>query len=365
MTSNRDYKIGDIINVDTPFVHVLNLDQKNQYCDYCFSKCFELKKCNECKQMYYCSKTCQRKDWKKHKLECRIFRENFPIIQKDLDRFLLRLYLYIENNPDSLCERRKFHDDNPDSSRCFTDLMTHRPQIEMDAIRTNVFQSLFARFKSLNQIQLNRNKLFECFCRLCINSFTITNCELNEIGSGLYLAESQMDHSCIPNAAPVFNGHRVVIRAIKTIKSGQPITINYVDMKQSTNIRQKKLVEQYYFTCKCNQCESNDSIDYERLGHLITKMDDAIDTNNWIEAYEMGIKTMPMFEKIYGDCHPDLTVQMIRMLKLHLQLIPDNNGQIDAEISKEIQQVKQAIERTNLYDDELYKIFVSIINDIQ
>ncbi|OTF69421.1 hypothetical protein BLA29_011201 [Euroglyphus maynei] len=84
-------------------------------------------------------------------------------------------------------------------------------------------------------------------------------------------------------------------------------------------------------------------------------MDNAIDRNNWIEAYELGV---------YGDCHPDLTVQMIRMLKLHLQLIPDN-GSIDGEILKKINELKQAIKCTNLYGDDLYRIFLSIINDLQ
>ncbi|OTF84154.1 hypothetical protein BLA29_011193, partial [Euroglyphus maynei] len=176
--------------------------------------------------MYYCGKECQRKDWKQHKLECEIFMENFSIIQKNLYRFLLRLYLYIEHNPDSLNDRRKFQHDHPDSGRCLNDLMTHREQIIRDPIRINAFQSLCLKFESLKQIQFDPDKLFKYFCIICINSFQITNCELNGIGSGLYLAESKLDHSCTPNAAPVFNGQRIVIRAIKVIKSGEPITIN-------------------------------------------------------------------------------------------------------------------------------------------
>ncbi|XP_027195721.2 histone-lysine N-methyltransferase SMYD3-like [Dermatophagoides pteronyssinus] len=370
MTSNQDYQCGDVINVDTPFVHVLNLDRKNQYCDYCFSKCFELKKCNQCKQMFYCGKSCQRKDWKHHKWECLdIFSKKFSIIEKNLPRFLLRLYLWIENNPDSLNERRKFPDKNPNSNRCFTDLMTHYEQIQMDPIRMAAFRSLCSKFESLNSFEFDTEKLFEYFCRICINAFTITNCEFNEIGTGLYLAESQLDHSCLPNASPVFNGQRIAIRAIRPIKQGDLITVNYVDLKLSKNIRQEKLLQQYYFQCKCQRCETNDPIDCEKLTELITRMDKAIDRKNWFEAYEIGQKTMPMFKQIYGECHPDLTVQMIRMLKLYLQLIPDNNDNGFSinlnEILKQINETKQAINRINFYDDELYRIFVQIINDLQ
>ena len=43
----------------------------NKRCKTCKSKNKEdLKSCSVCKIVYYCSKECQRKDWKDHKLEC-------------------------------------------------------------------------------------------------------------------------------------------------------------------------------------------------------------------------------------------------------------------------------------------------------
>ena len=39
-------------------------------CDFCDMKSTTLKKCGACRKMQYCSKDCQTKDWKKHKLVC-------------------------------------------------------------------------------------------------------------------------------------------------------------------------------------------------------------------------------------------------------------------------------------------------------
>lgn len=39
-------------------------------CDNCYRKDIDLFKCFACKEAYYCSKECQKKDWKNHKKEC-------------------------------------------------------------------------------------------------------------------------------------------------------------------------------------------------------------------------------------------------------------------------------------------------------
>lgn len=46
-------------------------------CNYCHKKESEkdgkeikLKRCSRCKKVYYCSKECQKEDWKTHKKEC-------------------------------------------------------------------------------------------------------------------------------------------------------------------------------------------------------------------------------------------------------------------------------------------------------
>ena len=37
MISHRDYKAGEIISVNPPFVHAIDEDKKGKYCDYCLA----------------------------------------------------------------------------------------------------------------------------------------------------------------------------------------------------------------------------------------------------------------------------------------------------------------------------------------
>ena len=47
----------------------------NKFCDYCHNENIELFKCGSCKCVYYCSKKCQKLDWKLHKEDCNFFNE--------------------------------------------------------------------------------------------------------------------------------------------------------------------------------------------------------------------------------------------------------------------------------------------------
>nr|XP_027195725.1 histone-lysine N-methyltransferase SMYD3-like [Dermatophagoides pteronyssinus] len=51
---------------------------------------------------------------------------------------------------------------------------------------------------------------------------------LNKLGSGIYIAESQLKHSCSPNAKIMFNGIQLVMRATRTIEIDEEITINNI-----------------------------------------------------------------------------------------------------------------------------------------
>jgi len=45
-------------------------EQKYNVCEQCGTKGNNFKVCGGCQTAYYCSKKCQKKNWKKHKLEC-------------------------------------------------------------------------------------------------------------------------------------------------------------------------------------------------------------------------------------------------------------------------------------------------------
>lgn len=53
---------------------------------------------------------------------------------------------------------------------------------------------------------------------MVVNSFNILDGEMFELGTGIYLGASTVDHSCDPNAVATFSGNVISIRAIKDIK---------------------------------------------------------------------------------------------------------------------------------------------------
>lgn len=83
---------------------------------------------------------------------------------------------------------------------------------------------------------------------------------LNNEGSGLYLTQSKINHSCDPNAEVqfVYSNHTLQVVALQDIKEGEEICISYLDqceLSRSRHSRQKYLQENYLFTCSCSKCQ--------------------------------------------------------------------------------------------------------------
>lgn len=46
---------------------------RSKFCSCCLAESSELMRCGGCSTLSYCSKDCQRSDWKVHKQECKAF----------------------------------------------------------------------------------------------------------------------------------------------------------------------------------------------------------------------------------------------------------------------------------------------------
>lgn len=84
---------------------------------------------------------------------------------------------------------------------------------------------------------------------------------LNNEGSGLYVMQSKINHSCAPNAEVTFpyGNHTLEIKALQDISVGEEICISYLDecqLERSRHTRQKYLEENYIFLCECEKCNS-------------------------------------------------------------------------------------------------------------
>lgn len=84
---------------------------------------------------------------------------------------------------------------------------------------------------------------------------------MNSEGSGLYVQQSKINHSCTPNAEIrfPFSNNVAQVTALRDISPDEEICISYLDecqLRQSRHSRQKFLKENYLFVCDCAKCES-------------------------------------------------------------------------------------------------------------
>ncbi|EKF26910.1 hypothetical protein MOQ_009378 [Trypanosoma cruzi marinkellei] len=103
------------------------------------------------------------------------------------------------------------------------------------------------------------------FNRLCAalqcNSFGLFNADGNCIGVALYPEASYFNHSCCPNICRVtYRGLFAAFHALREIPKGEPLTICYVDVQEtSTAERRRTLFSSYRFFCECARCSGTNT----------------------------------------------------------------------------------------------------------
>lgn len=154
----------------------------------------------------------------------------------------------------------------PDGSqRRFDDLESHTKNIIRDKVRFEAFESFFAVLRICFPEDLPpKSEILDIYSRILINSFNLMNDSYQSVGIGLYLEASAFDHSCDPNAIPIFTGKSLSVRFIHDIETQvrlSDIRISYTHLLNETADRQRDLAEQYYFKCDCVICEDPDALE--------------------------------------------------------------------------------------------------------
>lgn len=147
-------------------------------------------------------------------------------------------------------------------SRTLDDLMMHSEDVRNDTNRTEQFGKIVFTLNEYAGKHLtlpSPGDMFDLFCKMVINSFTICDGELQDLGTGIYLSGSKLDHSCKPNAVASFHGSTLVVRATEDMVDSSPdrVFISYVEQLAPLSERQTALKEQYYFTCTCERCQDD------------------------------------------------------------------------------------------------------------
>lgn len=246
-------KCGTTVHSEKPFIHVLSTHLRNLKCDHCYAEC-ELLSCSGCRYVKYCDRNCQKYAWGIHKNECINLRK-LPSGQElpSTARLLCRLITKLKRGGD---QEKGNYDKN--KFRFFKDLQSHYSDIKEDKKRMEHSISLYGVLKDFMEEKNlpNFSEFMGMYGRVVVNSFNILDGDMNNLGTGIYLGASTIDHSCEPNAVAVFSGTAITIRTIKDIPAFKwsKIRISYIDALKSTDERRSVLLEQYYFLCDCPRC---------------------------------------------------------------------------------------------------------------
>ena len=259
------YKRGQEILRCKPLAHILNKQNVQEYCDYClaFNCDGKHKQCSRCRIVQYCGGSCQKLAWKAyHRQECMYLRQkSWSNIPEDYVRLIFRLMVKLSKDNGTVQSKL------PNGSfRGFEVLMSHKERIETNKLRMKEFQQLFEDLQtflkdaSCQNMMPSRSKVLEIYGKTVINSLTIYNVLQDPIGSGVYLAASVFDHSCVPNATWHCIGTTLVVRAIEDITDFDDVRISYIPrLYERTFQRQELLNSMYYFSCNCSFCQDTDS----------------------------------------------------------------------------------------------------------
>eukprot|EP00928_Gymnodinium_smaydae_P036974 TRINITY_DN25742_c0_g9_i1.p1 TRINITY_DN25742_c0_g9~~TRINITY_DN25742_c0_g9_i1.p1 ORF type:complete len:531 (-),score=106.35 TRINITY_DN25742_c0_g9_i1:50-1642(-) len=64
------------------------------------------------------------------------------------------------------------------------------------------------------------------------------------------------NHSCDANAVAKFQDGRLQLRSLRPLRKGEELLVAYINTNAPRTQRRKELLDGYWFTCRCDRCES-------------------------------------------------------------------------------------------------------------
>jgi hypothetical protein len=168
-----------------------------------------------------------------------------------------------------------------------TRILSERPVIttperarDEEWLKTHILQQVNSLSKRQRRSFLSMHNLYP-YQNLVERSLGIirTNClpiEANGIGGGIFFEACRINHACDNNAQKHWNQciEQHTVHALRDIPKGEEITIYYLSLDSSREVRQKKLQDNFRFLCSCRMCslptkqsQENDKR-LERIDHL-------------------------------------------------------------------------------------------------
>ncbi|CAG2114580.1 unnamed protein product [Medioppia subpectinata] len=141
----------------------------------------------------------------------------------------------------------------------------------------------------------------------------------HHIGWGVTLELMCVRHSCHPNTAFITKGDSIEIRAMKSIASGEEITMDLIPLDM-TGVYRDLFRDFLDIKCDCVKCKPNveKPIEWQQFEQLLEKHNDhwesAMDPNLKHKNlnYEMDTQFMQYLDSIYGKFHQMKTYYLLK-----------------------------------------------------
>ncbi|PRP77507.1 set and mynd domain containing protein [Planoprotostelium fungivorum] len=308
----RPLRQGELIARAVPYILAVNQKRLRSVCDYCFRynlRDFEAEysiSCDQCDQVFYCSTECKEKAIESyHRAECESFkavvddfqdegrrwnnkkRDQLLCLGKILIRCIIRKDLEMCDVDAETIDRRKqftrekgegegYHYTYSDLMELCTNLDSlPRPKLEMlETVSKIVHSTMKETCKDIiKRHKITSKKVFELACREESNAFGLYLPYRNGRGIvteddegglfafGFYPLISLCNHSCSPNIYKMLEGTTYVYRALHDIPQGTELCHSYIDLYKNTNQRRTELRNNYGFTCSCDRCEDENTLE--------------------------------------------------------------------------------------------------------
>ncbi|KAI0252893.1 SET domain-containing protein [Lactifluus subvellereus] len=262
------FKRGGTILSTKPHIYVLSTKNLGQFCSSCVSPApAGLRRCTQCKNVWYCDAMCQNNDWTLHKKECAAMRrwaEGAPspdvAIPAEPIRCLGRVLLGRQKRGLGSVWTREIDA-----------MQSHRTSLPPEAAESHTHLAhAVIRYLGLTApeelVPFGINSaagIVDLISRFATNSITLTSSSLAPMGVCVSPLVALINHSCEPNAVVVFprsakdpanQEPEAQVIAIRDILPGEEIFTSYIDTTLPRSQRQAALSATYNFACQCLLC---------------------------------------------------------------------------------------------------------------
>jgi len=280
-------------------------------CGTCSDPPLELA-CQSCRRAYFCSKACFTRCAEGHvRYECRWSRRLSALCtglahrgHECPDGFVDMANHMIITLSKVLIDD-KFWNDVLELDHHATETAQAEPKL------TRLLVDLFAEVEAERVVRL--------LSAIRCNSFELVNASGMPVGEALFanmsgdnLNPSLLNHSCRPTCT-VDSTNRCVT-TIRSVDAGEEMTISYIpQLVWPRKLRQERLVERFYFNCRCSRCISDGSLD-RMLERIVTT-----------EAKPLPREVLNAAQSLANDvrdcCIDEITAGTVRQLNEQLKCV--------------------------------------------